>query len=428
MEFQNVKGTRDFYPQDMRKLNWIIDAWRRVSLRNGFEEYESPIFEYLDLFTAKSGQEIVEQLFSLTDRGGRQLAIRPEMTPSLARMVNARINSLPRPIKWFSISRVCRAENPQKGRLREFFQWNIDIVGEDSELADAECIFAAVDAMRELGLAKDDVSVRVGSRPLVVARLKAMGVGEAAIPQALAVIDKRPKVEDEEFEVLATKAGLTAEQIAQINAFERVPGQEAMQYLAAQAGGGADVEAGIAQVGRLWEQLRAMGIVDYCEFDQRIVRGLAYYTGVVYEIFDRSLSLRALAGGGRYDNLLNALGGPHVGATGFGMGDVVLGILLENKGKVPANLKGGRIEFFVVPGEDSAAGRVLEVVAALRTAGRSADFSYRSQGVGKLLKEANRRGAAKAVIVRKDGLEVKDLATGAQSPAGLADLAGGGAR
>ncbi|HOF19277.1 MAG TPA: ATP phosphoribosyltransferase regulatory subunit, partial [Phycisphaerae bacterium] len=147
-KFQNVKGTRDFYPEDMRVRNWIADAWRRVSLRNGFEEYDAPIFEYLDLFTIKSGQEIAEQLFNFTDRGGRSLAIRPEITPSLARMVNAKIHTLPRPIKWFSIPRLCRAENPQKGRLREFFQWNIDIIGEDSVLADAECVFTCVDFLR----------------------------------------------------------------------------------------------------------------------------------------------------------------------------------------------------------------------------------------------------------------------------------------
>ena len=150
-KFQSVKGTRDFYPDEMRIRNYITDAWRRVSLRNGFEEYDAPIFEYLDLFTVKSGEEIAEQLFNFTDRGGRSLAIRPEITPSLARMVAAKINSLPRPIKWFSIPRLCRAERPQRGRLREFFQWNIDIIGSDAVLADAESIFTAIDYLRSTG-------------------------------------------------------------------------------------------------------------------------------------------------------------------------------------------------------------------------------------------------------------------------------------
>ena len=152
MDFQSVKGFRDFYPEAMAVRNHICDAWRRVSLRNGFVEYDGPILEYLDLYRVKSGDEIVSQLFSLTDRGGRELAIRPEITPTLARMVNAKINTLPRPIKWFSMPRLCRAENPQKGRLREFFQWNVDAVGSDDALADAECIFTLIDLLAELNL------------------------------------------------------------------------------------------------------------------------------------------------------------------------------------------------------------------------------------------------------------------------------------
>ncbi|MDY6914205.1 MAG: ATP phosphoribosyltransferase regulatory subunit [Planctomycetota bacterium] len=185
MEFQAVKGTRDFYPEQMRLRNWIIETWRKVSVRNGFAEYDAPIFEYLDLFTIKSGQEIAEQLFSFTDRGGRNLAIRPEITPSLARMVNAKINSLPRPIKWFSVPRLCRAENPQRGRLREFFQWNIDIIGSDDVLADAECIFVCVDFLREAGLTPDDVQVRFGSRPLLTEILRSLGLPDKNLAAAL---------------------------------------------------------------------------------------------------------------------------------------------------------------------------------------------------------------------------------------------------
>ncbi|MDP6047801.1 MAG: ATP phosphoribosyltransferase regulatory subunit, partial [Phycisphaerae bacterium] len=176
MKFIPVKGTRDFYPDAMRMRNWIADTWRRVSLRNGFEEYDSPIFEYLDLFTAKSGPQIASELFNVIDRGGRNLAIRPEITPSLARMVNDKINALPRPIKWFSIPRLCRAENTQKGRLREFFQWNADIIGPQDELADAECVLTAVDAMREFGLTSSDVKVRYSSRELLSEVLESFGI------------------------------------------------------------------------------------------------------------------------------------------------------------------------------------------------------------------------------------------------------------
>src|SRR4030043_167856 len=178
MKIPPVKGTRDFYPPDMAIRNFIVDGWKKVSLRNGFEEYEGPIFEYLKMYQIKSGQEIAEQLFSFKDRGDRDLAIRPEITPTLARMVNQRINALPKPIKWFSVPRLCRAERPQKGRLREFFQWNIDIIGEDSVLADAEVIFATVDYLRETGLTPKDIKVKISSRKLLGAILRGIGIGE----------------------------------------------------------------------------------------------------------------------------------------------------------------------------------------------------------------------------------------------------------
>ena len=189
-----VKGTRDFYPDQMRQQQWLIEAWRRVSLRNGFEEVGGPVFEYLELYTVKSGEGIVSELFSFEDRGGRQLALRPEFTPTLARMINQKINSLPRPIKWFSMPRCCRAERPQKGRLREFFQWNIDIVGADSILADAESIYTAIDYLRSVGLTSDDVEARISSRSLLAAMLLAQGFAEDHLNGLYTLLDKRPKV------------------------------------------------------------------------------------------------------------------------------------------------------------------------------------------------------------------------------------------
>jgi histidyl-tRNA synthetase len=426
MSFQAVKGTRDFYPDAMRLRNWITDAWRRVSLRNGFEEYDSPIFEYLDLFAAKSGPEIAEQLFSFTDRGGRNLAIRPEITPALARMVNARINALPRPIKWFSVPRLCRAENPQKGRLREFFQWNIDIIGEDSPLADAECVFVAIDAMRELGLTAGEVAVRYSSRALTSRVLAAVGVTAADVPAVLAVLDKRAKVPEEAFAEMLAKAvpdGQARQAILRFLQIDNPTGISADQ-LAGQVGIQADPEIVAAQrdLERFARGLEDFGVADWCRYDANVVRGLAYYTGIVYEVFDRDQSLRALAGGGHYDNLLEVLGGPKVGGTGFGMGDVVLGILLEERGKLPADLRNPRLDFFVVEGSQGQLDKVLKVVGVLRRAGLSADFSYKSQPLGKQLKEANRRGAASAVIVKQDVVTVKNLSSGNQQDRPLAEF------
>jgi histidyl-tRNA synthetase len=200
MKLQPVKGTRDFYPEDMAVRNWIIDGWKKVSIRNGFAEYDGPIFEYLKMFQVKSGEEIAEQLFSLKDRGGRDLAIRPEMTPTLARMVNQQINSLPKPIKWFSVPRLCRAERPQKGRFREFFQWNIDIIGVDDVLADAEIIFTTIDYLRYTGLTKRDVKIKISSRKLLSAGLQNIGIHKNKLDPLFAMLDKYDKMPLDKFE------------------------------------------------------------------------------------------------------------------------------------------------------------------------------------------------------------------------------------
>ena len=417
MKIRPVKGTRDFYPDDMRVRNGIVDAWRRVSLRNGFEEYDAPIFEYLDLFTVKSGEEIAEQLFRFTDRGGRDLAIRAEITPSLARMVNARISSLPRPIKWFSVPRLCRAERPQRGRLREFFQWNVDVIGPAESLADAECIFTAVDFLREVGLTADDVCVRIGSRPLTVAALSGAGVAAESMDAALAVLDKRPKVDDEEFRRLGQTAGLSAGQVEAACRFQDCAGVDAA---AAVLPARPDVRSALDDLRSLLGLLETMGVGPYCRLDLRVVRGLAYYTGVVYEVFDTADELRAIAGGGRYDNLLEVLGGPRVGATGFGMGDVVLGLLLQEKGKLPG--AAGGVDFFVIDDGEGLFDRVIRVAAELRSRGFAAEYSYKRAAVGKQLKEANRRGARRAVLVQPDAVTVKEMASGQQVVRSLAEF------
>ncbi len=420
MKFKPVKGTRDFYPEQMRVRNWIADTWRKVSLRNGFEEYEAPIFEYLDLFTAKSGQEIADQLFNFTDRGGRRLAIRPEITPSLARMVNEKINSLPRPIKWFSIPRLCRAENPQKGRLREFFQWNIDIIGPDTPLADAECVFTAVDALRELGLNDDEVEVRYSSRSLTTEAIKFAGVAKKDIEAVLGVIDKRNKVKPDAWEKILAEVvpeNDVREKILKFLGTGRAIEEATDAETAALATGlnlSKTITPAIEELIEFKKALVEFGVDQWCRYDPGVVRGLAYYTGIVYEIFDAEGQLRAVVGGGRYDNLLAALGGPDVPATGFGMGDAVLEILLEEKGKIPKDLRRRELDYFVIDGAEELFADAVKLVGVLRQKGFSADFGYKRQSVGKQMKEANRRGAANAVIVRDGELAIKDLATGEQ--------------
>ena len=415
MKISRVKGTRDFYPEEMVRRRWLEDLWRKVSMRNGFVEYDGPILEHLDLLTAKSGQEIVEQLFSLTDRGGRDLAIRPEITPTLARMVNERAASLPKPIRWFSIPRLCRGEQPQRGRLREFFQWNIDIIGVASPVADAEAIFAAIDFLREIGLGPNDVVMRISSRAMLAELLKQEGFSdEQMIDSAYRLLDKRSKSAEDVFESLVKEVFTDAhlrESLARIGNYRTLGEIQAQPGLSKQA------REACEDLAEVFKALEALGVDDYCTFDIGIVRGLAYYTGTVFEAFDRAGQFRAICGGGRFDDLLSALGGPSMPAVGFGMGDVVLGEVLAEKGLLPKAKP--VLDYYVIAADKSLSEKVLRVTAELRAKGYSARFSYRQSGLGKQLKAAGACGALKVVILGQettdDGLvTVKDMVAGSQ--------------
>ncbi|MFI4913279.1 MAG: histidine--tRNA ligase [Sedimentisphaeraceae bacterium JB056] len=416
MKIPAVKGTRDFYPEQMRLRNWIIDGWKEVSLRNGFEEYDGPIFEYLKMYQQKSGEEIAEQLFSFEDRGGRALAIRPEITPTFARMVNQQINTLPKPVKWFSVPRVCRAERPQKGRLREFFQWNIDIVGVDEIIADAEVIFCAIDYLRQCGLGSKDVVAKVSSRKMLAAMLEAIGVAEDDLVGVYAVLDKRAKLSDEAFEEMLAKKLQDSKQrelVTQMMNAENFGDLEKIIELPDEAA------AAIAEMKELFELLDAMGIADYCKFDISIVRGLAYYTGVVFEIHDRCGELRAVCGGGRYDNLLKDFGGPAMSATGMGMGDCVLEILLREKGIITDQMQREPVDFYIASLDEGMTKPIAELAAKLRCNGKKAEFAYKKLKMKKLLKQADELKAAKCIILGREFIEsemlvVKDMKTSEQ--------------
>ena len=422
MKIQSPPGMRDFYPDDMRLQNWLFDHWRSVSRAFGFQEYEGPIFEHLDLYTLKSGDEIVSQLFNFEDRGGRRFAIRPEMTPTLARMVAARANSLPRPIKWFSIPRMCRAEKPQRGRLREFFQWNADILGVEDPLADAEVIAVAVEFFRRIGLDHNDIEVQINSRPLAAAQLGALGVPPEKITRAFELIDRQPRLPAEEF-----ARQWDAE-------FSASPSAEALRssYLEAQSSSDG-YETPSSQTNDLFAQyfhltrqyLNDLGLQDFYSINKTLVRGLGYYTGVVFEIRDRARKLRALAGGGRYDDLTSVLDGPRISGVGFGMGDVPVLEVLRELGRLPA--PGETIDVFVIDADGELFSEALRIVGELRRQGVSADFSYKRTGVGKQFKQAAGRGARFAIVVGEEftsrkQLTIKNLASGEQRCAPAADV------
>ncbi len=415
MKVPPVKGIRDFYPDLMRIRNFIIDGWKAASMRNGFEEYDGPIFEYLKMYQLKSGDEIVEQLFNLTDRGGRDLAIRPEITPTLARMVNQQINSLPRPIKWFSVPRLCRAERPQKGRLREFFQWNVDIIGVDDVLADAETIFTAVDYLRQVGLTDSDIVVKISSRKMLAEILAAIGVEKDKFDSVYAVLDKRNKISAEAFEEMLAEIVTDDGQKSKLIDVMAVDSYESISSIVEI---NESLQAAIGELVRLFELLDTMGIADFCQFDIGIVRGLAYYTGIVYEIFDKAAELRAIGGGGRYDDLLKMLGGPAVSATGFGMGDCVLGILLEEKGLLAKQVTSGAVDYYVVYADKQYQDKAIETTTTIRGKGYSAGFSYKGGNLGKQMKQAANLNASKCVIIGSEiesgELVVKNMADGEQ--------------
>lgn len=417
MKIQPVKGTRDFYPPLMAVRNFIVDGWKEASRRNGFEEYDGPIFEYLKMYQVKSGDEIVEQLFNFEDRGKRHLAIRPEITPTLARMVNQQINALPRPIKWFSVPRLCRAERPQKGRLREFFQWNIDIIGVDDVLADAEVIYTSIDYLRSLGLTSKDIKAKISSRKLLAAFLVNIGIDKDQLDTIYPILDKKPKLPEEAFDEMLGKVVTDSETAAKVKAFMELDDLGKLNDIVSHDNA---QQAALDEIIKVFGLLDTMGVADYCMFDPGIVRGLAYYTGVVFEIHDAVGDLRAVCGGGRYDNLLKDFGGPAVSGTGMGMGDCVLEILLREKGL----LKDGQcatlqVDNFVAYTDMELQKNAIEIAAKLREKGEATDINYKSGSLKKQLKQASNAGAKKCIILGKEFIEdkkliVKDMTTGEQ--------------
>ena len=420
MKTKALPGFRDFYPADLALRAHIFRTWRTVATRYGFEEYDGPPLEPLDLYTAKSGDEIVGQLYSFTDKGDRNVALRPEMTPTLARMVAAQANQLRKPIRWFSIPQLFRYERQQRGRLREHFQLNCDLIGEPGPLADAEMIALAVDVMRAFGLGPKDVRVRLSDRRVLTAILAHRGVPAAAMPKAFDFIDKVERLRKEQVEEFAAGAALLSPATVQdLTDVARIRGWVQLDKELAKF---PDLAKVAAPLRGTHASLVAMGLEDFVEVDLTIVRGLAYYTGVVFELFDAGRTLRAICGGGRYDSLLDAVGGVSMPAVGFGMGDVVLGELLKDKGLIPTDVSSIDVFLAFITGEDLP--HVQALAHQLRDAGLRVEFALSPQAVGKQLKLADARNARLAAVLGPDErargeIVIKDLRTGSQDTAPL---------
>jgi histidyl-tRNA synthetase len=430
MKFQSPKGTRDFYPAEMAVRRRIEAAWRDASVAFGFDEIDGPTFEHLELYTAKSGEGIVNELFSFRRAGGSDdYALRPEFTPTLARMAAARAAQLPVPIKWFAVPNFFRAERPQRGRLREFYQWNVDLLGAEGPAIDAEVIGVAVAALARLGLKHTDVRVKISHRVAAAKLVRALGVAEESVAGAFELLDRRDKMPPEEFTKRAAALGLAGDALARFESAVRTRVQvgEDLGALASAAG---VVAEELGELAALRDALVAADLAPWCEFDLGIVRGLAYYTGTVFEIHEASGGERAIAGGGRYDGLVELFGGPKTPAMGFGMGDVVLGLVLADRGLLPkdGNELLPRPDAFVVSaGEPAADAELPRLVARLRADGFHVRHSYKAtRNVGKLLADASKQRARFAVILGAELAEgramLKDLASGEQRPVVLAEL------
>lgn len=409
--FQTLPGFREFYPEDLARRNHVFRLWRQTAVNFGFAEYDAPVLEPLDLYKAKSGEEIEAQLFSFTDKGGRDVALRPEMTPTVCRLVGAKANALKRPIKWFSIAEFYRYERMQKGRGRCFNQFNADIFGEPGPEAEIELIALLVQCLCAFGLTEQDFYVRLSDRNLWFYYLEALGLDDARIRAVLGAVDRYEKYGDDAFKAYAEQFGALDPALKEkILAFLQIKSLAALEQTLANLGG--KPAERLADWRKVLGGLEAMGLTRFVTVDLGVVRGLAYYTGFVFEAFDRKGELRALAGGGRYDDLVQKLGGPALPAVGFAIGDMTFSLLLEQRGLMPTFVSAPDV--YCVIGGEAARRAAFADIQALRACGRRVEYPLKEVAFGKQFKQAADSGARIALIygddeVAKGVVKIRDL-------------------
>jgi len=399
-----VKGTRDFYPEQMAFRAWLYNTMRQVSESFGYQEYEAPFLETLELYAAKSGEELVkEQSYVFNDRGGDLITLRPELTPSLARMIAQKQNELAFPARWWSFGPFWRYERPQKGRTREFFQWNIDMLGVNSPEADAELVAIAATFLKTVGLTPEQAVVLVNNRRLMEAGFRELGIAEEKWPEVSGLVDRKTKMEAQAWDTYAKEIGMGKKQV------------DGLKSLLANA----DLWRKNDELTRLFASLQELGVEEYVKFDASIMRGLLYYTGTVFEAFDITGGVRrAILGGGRYDNLLADVGGDPLAGVGFAMGDVVIGIILQEKGLVPSfALTPAPVLVTVFDAEHLP--ESLALAALLRRSGVKVTCYPEPAKLPKQFKFADRMGMRLVLVVGPDEaakgqVTVKDLASGTQ--------------
>ena len=408
ISFEPPRGMRDFYPEDMAWRNRVFDAFRAAGEAAGFEPYDACVVESYELLARKAGEEVGEQIYHFRDKSDRHIALRAEMTPTLARMVAQRQGSLAFPIKWTTIAQCFRYERMTKGRKREHYQWNCDIIGEESVLAEVEVLGAACDALRRMGLSRDDFRVHVSNRALLSELLAASGIPADLHAQVFLALDKRGKMPDEEIAAMLRDGGVDD---AGVKAAFAIMDLKTLDEAERLAGAGSPA---VAQLRELFRLAGLAGFADCLVFDISVIRGLSYYTGIVFECFDTQREFRAIFGGGRYDNLLTTIGGDPATAVGLGFGDVVVTELLKARlgADAPAPKKGVYVGWMFPEQRDAA----LKLAAKLRAQGECVNLALRKAKPKQFFSRAGASSCAKAVFLGPDDVaagraKMKDLAT-----------------
>jgi len=417
---QPYKGTRDFFPAEMRARRWMFQRLRDAVQAYGYQEYDGPMLEPFELYAAKTGEEIVnQQLYWLIDRGERKLAVRPEMTPTLARMVAQKIHELPRPVRWFSIPNLWRYERPQRGRLREHWQLNVDVLGGDPLLADAEILSVAFDLMKTFG-GQDRVSIRVNNRRLMDHFFATvLGLSAEVALKTTKALDARAKIGEEAYQKWLSDLGLSEDQKQKMEAFFKASFEEIARQYPCQ---------GVDELSSLFALMRESGVGEQVAFDATVLRGMDYYTGTVFEIYDTSPeNRRAMFGGGRYDNLVGLFGNHKLSGVGFGMGDVTLQHFLETHGLMPT--LGSDVDVFVTLPRADLRGTAEKIARELRGHGLRVITPLTVDGFGAQLKLASKHGARYVVLLGDQELAegkvaLKDMAKGEQVICAIGELAG----
>jgi histidyl-tRNA synthetase len=414
MTFQGVKGTRDFYPEQMLQRRNMFDILRKTAIKFGFKEVEAPAIENFELIKAKSGEEIAQQMFMLEKRSDERIALRAELTPSMTRMFINKQKEIQKPVKWFCISRMWRYEAPQKGRLREFYQFDLEIFGSEKAVADAEIIALAIDSLKALGLKKDDFVIGISNRELLQSLLEKNNIKD--IEKTMRAIDKKNKISENEFK--KELEYLDKKQFESIIKFLDAKSLDDIESMLNETGKNA-----LKELKEIFSLLKAMGKTDYISFNPEIARGLAYYTGTVFECFDKKRELRAILGGGRYNKMIEQFGGQPCPATGFAMGDVVIELLLRQKGLW--NEKEENVEYYVAPVNKDYLEKAVEITNKLREK-NSVEVDLMSRKLVKQFNYANSIKAKKVVIVgdetKKGKVKVKELESGEEKEIEISKL------